>query len=230
MKIERRISFRVQKDAVDQRSGGAIVFSHIRLLPVCDEVIHCLAFVAIHKAEVTDAALGHTDQAFSERRGVDAVTDGQACALRFVFSGSHGFGGDEEIMQPSQARKPDLMCGLQQVLRFAQQFLGVFARQELHEAFGTDARPAREGALEVILAQPDGGSDLFQIGLALYIGFDELDGLFDQMIMLVRFKLLVHINLLLLHEIVWGRDGVDDPFLAHFSRFFLSVERGYSKT
>ena len=65
----------------------------------------------------------------------------------------------------------------------AEQFLGVFLGQELHEAFGADACPAGEQSLEVILAQADGGCDLVEFRLAMDIGFDVLNGLLDQPIM-----------------------------------------------
>ena len=128
---------------------------------------------------MADAALGQSDQAFTERGRMDTVADGQAKAARLVFSGSDGLGGDKKIMQASQARKSDLVGGIQQVFGLAEQFLGAFLGQVLQEALGADACPACEHPLKMIFTQSDAGRHFIQVGLVFIMDFKVLDRLLD---------------------------------------------------
>jgi len=100
------------KDGRDQ--WGVLRWSSIIWLPSTPKPVrlsHRLRWSA--QAEMADAALGQSDQTFTDGR-MDAITDGQTEPARFVFSGSDRLRG-EKIMEASQARKSDLIGGVQQV-------------------------------------------------------------------------------------------------------------------
>ena len=100
-------------------------------------------------------------------------------AARFVFSGSDRFGGDEKIVEASQARKPDLIGGIQQVFGLIEQFLCAFLGQILQESFRADTCPACEHPLKVIFTQSDAGRHFIQFGLIFIMIFKVLDRLLD---------------------------------------------------
>ncbi len=83
---------------------------------------------------------------------------------QLVFTRGDCFPGDEQIMQPARAGKPNLISSFQDAGGLSQQLLGMFLGDELQEAFGTDAYPACEQALEMIFTEVDVFSDLAQVG------------------------------------------------------------------
>ncbi len=145
----------------------------------CNEIIDRLAFTAGHKSQMADAALGQADQALAKRRQVDSIADRQSLATRFVLTRCNSLCGHKQIMQASQAGKPHLVGGVQQVFGPAEQFLGAFLGQELQKTLGTDPGPAGEQSLKVILAQTDARGNLLQAGLLLIMVFKVQDRLLD---------------------------------------------------
>jgi hypothetical protein len=133
------------------------------------------------------------DQALAEGRGMDPVADGHACAARSVLARRNGFSGDKKLVQAAQARKSELMRGVQQVFRTVEQFLRAFLCQELHEALRTDSRPAREDPLEVGFAQTEICRQFLDARLVLIMVFKVQDRLLDAQVIVGKlFKFCVH--------------------------------------
>src|SRR4249920_3311937 len=100
-----------------------------------------------------DAARSDRDQGRAEWRFMHAIADGKPGTAGLIFSRRQGFQSHEEIMQPSRAGQPDRAGKVEHAARRGQARLGVLNGEVLDEALGTDARPAREQALEMMLAE-----------------------------------------------------------------------------
>ena len=132
--------------------------------------------------QVADAALGGCQQALAKRGGMDAVGDLQPLAAVLVLAGRHRLGVHEQVVQPARAGKARLVGDGQQVAGLRQQGFDVLLGQVLQEALGADAHPAREQALEVVLAQRHALGHLAQGGLALVVRLQVADGLLDALV------------------------------------------------
>src|ERR1700690_4477343 len=90
------------KDRFDEWSGCEAVFDHSGFLPVFNHGIQRIAFTGLHEAEMANTSLRYSDQALTERRSMQTVTNGQACTAALVFTGSHCFGLAEQVLQTAQ--------------------------------------------------------------------------------------------------------------------------------
>ena len=149
-----------------------------------------------HKRKPADPAAGLRDQAFAEGAAVKPVGDGEPLAAGLELAGGHRLAGHKEVVQPSGARKSGIEGGIQDIGGGGEQPLHILFGQKLQKALGADADPAAEQALEVKLAQADVAGDFLQLGLAVEVGFDEFDGLFDAVIVAAR-----------LGEVIWFHGG-----------------------
>jgi hypothetical protein len=99
--------------------------------------------------QTADAALGCGDERFAERRFVETGRDAKAAAFLAELARCDGVERDEEIVEPPAAREAGVVGRVDQVARRAQSILGVFERQDLRKALGTDSGPAGKQPLEV---------------------------------------------------------------------------------
>src|SRR5687767_13050356 len=110
------------EDGFDQLYSGPVILDHGCLLPVCNQAINSITltgpqdcFACLYETKVADATLRDRDQSLPEGCGMDPIANGHTSAARFVLTGGHSLRRDKEVVQPSQARKADLVRGIQQI-------------------------------------------------------------------------------------------------------------------
>ena len=118
---------------------------------------------------------------------MNPIADRYASAARFILARCHGFGRDEQVVQATQAGKPDLMSGLQQILRSDQPLFRSFLGQELQEALRADSCPPGKESLKMVLAQTHFGGNFGQLGLLSIMVFKVHNCLLDAQVI---FRLL----------------------------------------
>ena len=120
---------------------------------------------------------------------METIADLHTGAFGFVLTWRNRLGLHKKIMQPSGARETGSVSCVEQITRTGQECLGIFAGQELQEAFWTDTCPAVEYALEVIFTKPGAFGYFFKLGLVLKIIFKIINGFFNALV--VSAELLV---------------------------------------
>src|SRR5512145_3199832 len=85
-------------------------------------------------------------------------------------------------MQPSRAGQPDRAGKVEHAARCGQARLGVLDGEVLDEALGTDARPAREQALKMMLAEMEMPRHSGQVRLGRGIASEKVDGTGDALV------------------------------------------------
>ena len=84
----------------------------------------------------------------AERRGVEAVADRQPFAAGFPFARRHRLVRDEQVVQPSRARQPDLIGGVEHARGIAQQCARAVERERLQKRLRRQPGPAAEQVMQ----------------------------------------------------------------------------------
>ena len=84
--------------------------------------------------------------------------------------------GDEQIVQPSRARKPGVQRRVEHACRIAQQAFGMIERQCLHEVFRRQSGPAAKQKVQFIRRDTSGIRHRFDGRLRTPVLGDESDG------------------------------------------------------
>ena len=137
----------------------------------------------VGEGEAGEAVLGDHHQRRAERRGMEAVADGDALAARLVVAGRHRLVGDEQIVQAAGTGEADLVAGVEDGSGIGQQAAGMVERHRLEEALRRQAGPAGEQALQRRAAsgRPPRRSPRARAGRAS-CARDELDGAADDLV------------------------------------------------
>ncbi len=157
---------------------------------------------------MADAARTFGDQAFSERTVREAKGNRPARAARFQFAGRRGFQIHAQVMQPARPRQAGFQRGVQNGRTVAEQFLRVREREALEKILRRDARPRREQAVKMELAQARAPGQRRQIRLLDVARIQKADDLGDAFV--------------IIHVLTLPRDnGRSHPILAPFNSLSL---------
>src|SRR5690606_26095378 len=95
------------EDAPGDRPGARLVGHEAGAGPAGAEVgqrrLGAFLGGAAEEGEAADPALGLAEEGVAEGRGVDAVADGEPCALALVLARRHRLQTDEEVVEPPGA-------------------------------------------------------------------------------------------------------------------------------
>src|ERR1044071_3773206 len=108
---------------------------------------------AAGEAQAADAALAQQHGGVAERRGLDAVAQGEVAAQRLVLARRHCLMRHEQVMQPARAGHAHGKGGVQDARALAQLATRLGQGQRLQEALRADPGPGGEQALEMARAE-----------------------------------------------------------------------------
>ena len=112
----------------------------------------------------------------AERRGMEAVVDGQAFAAGLPFARRHRLVGDEQVVQPAGAGQADLVGGVEHARGIAQQLARAVERERLQERLRRQPGPAAEQMVQLGRRDAGGFGDLLDLRLRAPVASDVSDG------------------------------------------------------
>ena len=165
------------EDALRQRGRAGAILDIGRARPAPLHVgERGLLLAGIGEGKAGEAAAAGDHDRGAERRGMKSVTQRHAGAAVLPFARRHRLMGDEQIVQPSRARKPGVEGGVEHAGGIAQQALGVIERQRLHEGLWRQPGPAAKQMVQLIGRDAGGIRHRFDGRLRAPVLRDEGDG------------------------------------------------------